>query len=199
MSKRKNGKHISGDPRKNSKPMYYKGINKEKKPEILCSRIIYDSMVEKTSREIKNMGIMDVNNPESNRMSDNTKEMEKMIRDTLDDDDLDFLSTFLWKDSPYPQFNSCDSVFLYRLKEDKYPYFRLNTPSYDKERLNYKNTIRYEDIDFSKYIYLGKRDTYNENSKRVRLVKVGREVFQLRMTDDEITNQEKKVGWKQPK
>ncbi len=58
MSKKKNGKHISGDPRKNSKPMSYKGINKEKKPEILCSRIIYDSMVEKTSREIKNMGIM---------------------------------------------------------------------------------------------------------------------------------------------
>ena len=26
MSKKRNGKHISGDPRKNSKPMYYKGF-----------------------------------------------------------------------------------------------------------------------------------------------------------------------------
>ena len=26
MSKRKTGKHISGDPRKNGRPMYYKGF-----------------------------------------------------------------------------------------------------------------------------------------------------------------------------
>ena len=189
MSKKKNGKHISGDPRKNSKPMYYKGFEKEKKPEILCSRILYDRMVEKTSMEIKNMGVFYTEDPSSNVYGETPKEIEKLIRKTTDDDDLDFLSTFLWSDSPYPQFSQCDSVCLLRMKNDNDPYCRI-------PYLNSSMEVRMDDIDKSRIIFFGKRDHYNENSKNVVLVKKGRDLFQMRVSGIENLIDLNSVGLK---
>ncbi len=189
MSKKKNGKHISGNPQKRAAQAEERKMQKDRpftlwKTEVRCDGLLYDRMVEKTVESLKTITI--VNNGEYREFTSDS-DIKKTIKNNLDDDDLDILASFLWDDSPMRKSLGCDACIIFRPNNTSEFYGKDNFYiGYHGSNLKAFGEGCWKDFDRSKYIGLFHKDftSFSDKNKIGIFLKVGRELLKMRETGD---------------